>query len=416
MNDSPGWAPPGSSPSDPDPSTDKGASGDGREQTSSEATPRPPSDAPRNWAPQQPPASPRQGWGAAPPQPGPPGRGGWNNWAQPPQAAKPGVVPLRPLGIGEILDGAVSTMRAHWRTVLGIALAVAVLTELASTVALGVWFQDSGELDAVINDPDPDMSELNDALSGAAGSLGVTGVVSMLGSVIATAMLTVVVSRAVLGRRISIGEAWRDSRPQLLRLLGLVLLVPLLISVAMLVCMVPSLLAALAGPTSLAVSLLVVGILGGIVAAVWLWVRFCLAAPSLMLEKQGVITSMRRSAKLVGGSWWRVFGIQLLAVILVFAISSVVQMPTAFIAAFTGGDDATTLTGSAAASGWTSLIISGIGAVIASTITLPLNAGVTALLYLDLRIRREALDLELARAAGVPGYGEQPTDGPAPGA
>ena len=30
-------------------------------------------------------------------------------------------------------------------------------------------------------------------------------------------------------------------------------------------------------------------------------------------------------------------------------------------------------------------------------------AGITALLYIDRRIRREALDIELARAAGVPG-------------
>ena len=54
--------------------------------------------------------------------------------------------------------------------------------------------------------------------------------------------------------------------------------------------------------------------------------------------------------------------------------------------------------------GWTFLIISGIGSVIVSTITYPISAGVTALLYIDQRIRREALDLELARAAGLPGY------------
>ncbi len=39
-------------------------------------------------------------------------------------------------------------------------------------------------------------------------------------------MLTVVVSRAVLGRQVTPGEAWRDARPQLPRLLGLLLLLP----------------------------------------------------------------------------------------------------------------------------------------------------------------------------------------------
>ena len=58
--------------------------------------------------------------------------------------------------------------------------------------------------------------------------------------------------------------------------------------------------------------------------------------------------------------------------------------------------------------GWTFLIVSGIGSVIGSMITFPITAGVTVLLYIDHRIRREALDIELARAAGVPGYGSEP--------
>ena len=440
MNDSPGWASPGSSSSDPRPDSGKGGKEDDKEGTSPEESPRTPSDrAPHNWAAQQPPAADTPGWGAAsqpPNRPGPsrpgPGRpgpggwgngpGGWNNgpggwntaWARTQQAAKPGVVPLRPLGVGEILDGAVSTMRAHWRTVLGIALAVAVITQLASTVAVGIWFPDNGDLDALTNDPNPTLDELSDALGGALGSLGVTMAVGMLGSVIATAMLTIVVSRAVLGRGVTIGEAWRDSRPQLLRLLGLLLLVPVLITAVMVLCLAPGLAAAAGDAASLSVALLFLGMLAGTVAAAWLWVRYCLAAPALMLEKQGVLTSMRRSAKLVRGSWWRVLGIQLLALLLVFIISSVVQMPVTFIAALAGGED-TSLAGAAAATGWTSLIVSGIGSVIASTVSLPISAGVTALLYLDQRIRREALDLELARAAGIPGYGGPEADRSAAG-
>jgi hypothetical protein len=61
--------------------------------------------------------------------------------------------------------------------------------------------------------------------------------------------------------------------------------------------------------------------------------------------------------------------------------------------------------------GWSFLMISGIGGVIGSTLTLPLTAGVTSLLYIDLRIRREALDLELARAAGLESHGPGPTPG-----
>ncbi|CAM5588344.1 Glycerophosphoryl diester phosphodiesterase membrane domain-containing protein OS=Streptomyces microflavus OX=1919 GN=Smic_29140 PE=4 SV=1 [Streptomyces microflavus] len=42
--------------------------------------------------------------------------------------------------------------------------------------------------------------------------------------------------------------------------------------------------------------------------------------------------------------------------------------------------------------------------MIVSTLVYPFLAGVMALLYVDQRIRREALDLDLARAAGLPGH------------
>ena len=38
---------------------------------------------------------------------------GWQQGWQQPMAAKPGVIPLRPLGVGDILDGAVTTMRGE---------------------------------------------------------------------------------------------------------------------------------------------------------------------------------------------------------------------------------------------------------------------------------------------------------------
>ncbi|MFI8852178.1 hypothetical protein ACIGW3_18610 [Streptomyces sp. NPDC053499] len=451
MNDSPGWASPGSPSPEPRPSgtpgkDDEGAQGDGTERTTSEETPRPTADdRPRNWAADQPPAAPqgwtlgaqgegprlrrgrgpvpRQhpgrasgpagGWGAAPP-PGPGPARGWNSgWAPPPPAAKPGVIPLRPLGVGEILDGSVSAMRAHWRTALGISLAVAVLTELVSVITLRFWFGDTSELEALANNDNPTSEDLNNALSGTLGTVGVTGVVGMLGSVIATALLTVVVSRAVLGRQVTLGEAWRDARPQLLRLFGLLILIPLLVCLVLTACLLPGILVAVAGSVGPAVLLLFFGLLGGIALTAWVWVQLCLAPPALMLEKQGLFASMRRSVKLVRGSWWRILGIQLLALLLVIAISLVLSVPATAISALVSGGD--TLTDPAAATGWTSLIISGIGSVLASTVSLPLSAGITALLYLDQRIRREALDLELARAAGVPGFEHQDPGPSAPG-
>lgn len=408
MNDSPGWTPPGSPTPDRSQDGEETAASTGGEKHANSA------DAPpRNWSAQQPPPQANPGWGA------PPGGSGWGKqgayWNQPP-AAKPGIIPLRPLGVGEILDGAVATMRAHWRTVLGISLAVAVIVQTAATVVNGLWLSDVAELDALTRDPQPSPDELMDAMTGSLRLSGVRALVETLGTVLSTAMLTIVVSQAVLGRSVSVGEAWRDSRPQLLRLLGLLFLLPLLVALAVFGASAPGLLLLASGAQTPGVALLLVGVLAGVVAGVWIWVRFSLAAPALMLEKQGVMTAMRRSAKLVRGSWWRVFGIQLLAMILVFIVASIIQMPATLIGSVASGQGVSGLTETVPDMSWTYLIAVGIGAVIASTLTFPIRAGVTALLYLDQRIRREALDLELARAAGVPGYGgSQPGNGTAGG-
>jgi hypothetical protein len=152
--------------------------------------------------------------------------------------------------------------------------------------------------------------------------------------------------------------------------------------------------------------------MGAAVVAIWLMVRFSLASPALMLEKQSIGKSLSRSAKLVRGSWWRVFGIQLLATIIANIVASIIVIPFAFLAAAVSGDGATGFLNSAAGDlGWTFLIVSGVGAVIGSMLTFPITAGVAVLLYIDQRIRREALDLDLARAAGVQDYGSGATPG-----
>ncbi|MDX2897545.1 glycerophosphoryl diester phosphodiesterase membrane domain-containing protein, partial [Streptomyces scabiei] len=342
---------------------------------------------------------------------GAPGYGtpGWGGgWGGPPPAAKPGVIPLRPLGIGEILDGAVSTMRTHWRTVLGISLAVAVVTQIGVILLQGFVLDDTASADA-LNDPTATPGELGRALRDTLLSTSVVMVISLLGTIIATALLTTVTSRAVLGRSVTTAEAWRDARPQLLRLAGLTVLLLVIAVLVMAVGVLPGVLLATGGSTGAGVLLALLGGLGAFVLTVWLMIRFSLASPALMLEKQGVRKSLGRSGKLVRGSWWRVLGIQLLAAIIAYIVASIVVIPFSFAGAALDGDGISGLLATGGTTlGWTYLVISGVGAVIGSTLTFPISAGVTVLLYIDQRIRREALDLELGRAAGLQGYGDAP--------
>ena len=58
-----------------------------------------------------------------------PPAGGGGQW-QSGWAIKPGVIPLRPLGLGEILDGAISTMRRYPKLMLGVAAIVVTITQM----------------------------------------------------------------------------------------------------------------------------------------------------------------------------------------------------------------------------------------------------------------------------------------------
>ncbi|MET9671374.1 hypothetical protein ABZY19_39680 [Streptomyces sp. NPDC006475] len=408
MNDTPGWASPGS------------ASSNGQDDA---GVPRPAGPADESgpaskWSKEQPPAGqwsaptgppqtpppvppPAPGWGGGPP------RGAWG----PPPAAKPGVIPLRPLGVGEILDGAVSTLRAHWRTVLGITITVSVISQICDILVERYLLPTPPEVD-----PDADPSEALrqsvDSLQASLVAMGPSILIALVGTLFTTALLTMVISRSVLGRPVSLSEAWQEARPRLPQLLGLTLLLPLMSAGIMAVALVPGLLIGGGAGVALAV-------LGGLVAVpviLWLMVRFALASPALMLERQGVIQSLRRSAKLVQGAWWRTFGIIALTLLLTLLVSMIIAVPFSVIAfAVDGTGFGDLFSGTTPEFGWAFLIITGIGSVIASSITYPISAGVTVLLYIDQRIRREALDIELARAAGVSGYGSEPPGTPTRG-
>ncbi|WP_406000489.1 hypothetical protein [Streptomyces sp. NBC_00829] len=401
MNDTPGWASPGSAPSDGQgsgaPHQVEPVGESGPASTWSKEQPPPgqwsaptAQDAPRT------PAPPPGGWGGGQP------RGGWG---QPPAAAKPGVIPLRPLGVGEILDGAVSTLRAHWRTVLGVTIAVSVISEICNILVERYVLPDPPEVDPDAS-PSETLRQSVDSLQSSLLGLGPALVITLVATLFTTALLTVVISRSVLGSPVTLSDAWHEARPRLLQLLGLTLLLPLMSAGIMTAAVLPGLL--LGGGWGIALS--VMAGLAACAVILWLMIRFALASPALMLERQGVIASLRRSAKLVQGAWWRTLGILALTLLLTLLVSMIIAIPFSLIAfAVDGSGFSDLFSGENPDFGWPFLIITGIGSVIASSITYPISAGVTVLLYVDQRIRREALDLELARAAGVPGYGSQPS-------
>ena len=352
------------------------------------------------------PAPPAPGWSPLPPPP--PGQPAWTGaalpgvagWGAIPQAPKPGVVPLRPLGVGEILDGAISYARRDPRTVLGISAAISLVQALTTLGTMRLFGDALGSLSAF--PPDPTTGTYTNDLASSlirlvAGSL-VTIVVSFVLGVLAVGLLTTVMSQAVLGRRVTLREAWTRTAQRFWALVGVTLLVGLFLTVV--------------GGGGLAIAIGVgylvgsasdagVGVLVGFILAVgagilvaWAYVRLLLAPVAVVLERVGPVRAMTRSGELVKGAWWRTLGITLLAMIIAGVVSQVISLPFSLVGAL-----GVSATGSSDALPWSLMLITTVGSLLASIITLPFTSGVTALLYVDRRIRREALDIELQRAA-----------------
>ncbi|MFE5997393.1 hypothetical protein ACFQ6C_10975 [Streptomyces sp. NPDC056454] len=396
MNDSPGWATPGSAPSDgqeaaiPRPSEPQDA-GAPTGQWSSEQPP------PGQWSP---PSNPAGGPGARPPAPGWGGGPQRPAWGTKPAAAKPGVIPLRPLGVGEILDGSVSALRAHWRTALGFSLAVSVVIQVATILMQRYLLPEPTNVDPNATGTEA-LRQASESARTTLFSLAPVSLLAMFATLFTASIVTVVISRSVLGRPVTLSDAWAEARPRILPLVGLTLLVTVITATIMTVGIGPGLLMGSEAGAALAF----LGFAAACVVILWLQVSFALAAPALMLERQSVVSALRRSAKLVRGAWWRTFGILALTYVLVFLLSFLVSIPFGLIGMLADGIDISEFLESGGPSfGWPFLIITGIGEVVVSTLLYPFAAGVMALLYVDQRIRREALDLDLARAAGLPGH------------
>lgn len=355
---------------------------------------------PDGWGPPTPPTTPPP---PAPVQPaaGPPG-------AEPPPAygystygyrpdVKPGVVPLRPLGLGEMLDGAVGVIRRYPRPTLGLAAAVAVIATLANVLLLVTVFRPFVDLDGTTFEPGSTQA-LEDALGGAAVGGLLTGALTLLSTAVLTGILTAVVGKAVLGQPMDLRAAWAQVRPVLLRLVGVALLLALIAGAVVFVGVLVGALLIAAGGAALAL----VGvplILLGFGAAVYLYIRLSLAPCALVLEKVGVRDSLRRSWLLVKGDWWRVFGITLLTLVVAMFVSLVIQVPFEL---FGYGSVSDLTSGGGDVLSTRTLIASSLGSIVAATLVDPFTAGVRALLYVDRRMRAEGLDVALTAAAANP--------------
>lgn len=355
-------------------------------------------DPPPPYAPQgYPPPGYRQGYPPPGYQPGYPSRPGYPT----PGVLQPGVIPLRPLGLADIFNGAVNYIRRNPKATLGLTAIVVVATQLISLV-----LQVLGPLIAT-GDLDPTLSEEATTAGDVAvlsGSSLAGSITTALASVVLSGVLTVIVGRAVFGADITIGAAWQRVKGRLLALLGFTALEAVAV-VLLIVVVVVTIIAAEAIGGGVAAFL--VGaplVIAALLLIVYVATSLLFTPALIVLERLGIVEAAGRSFALVKKDFWRVLGIWILAALVAAVIAGAVGVPFSF-----GGQ---LIAGSGSDGGVVAgLVLIAVGAAIGQILTAPFSAGVIVLLYTDRRIRAEAFDLVLhTGAAAGPGVAADSTD------
>jgi hypothetical protein len=363
----------------------------------------PPGYGPPGYGPQggyPPPGYPPPGYpppGYGPGGYGPPGYG-------PPPVAlalKPGVIPLRPLSLSDIFNGAVAYIRANPKATLGLTTIVVVAAQILALILSVGPLAFTGELQPTLRGEQVSTG----ALLGSSASSLAGAVATGLSSILLSGMLTVVVGRAVFGAGITIGEAWQRLRPRLWALIAFTALevVGAIVLIAVVVLVIAGV--AVAGN---GVAAAVMGVplgLALIAGLVYLGTMLSFTPSVIVLERLKIVPAISRSFKLVRNDFWRVFGIRLLGAIVAEVIAAAVSVP------FSLGGQMLLASASSTLVALVALVALSVGSAISQIITAPFSAGVVVLLYTDRRIRAEAFDLVLQTGAAFgPGAPADSTD------
>ncbi|MBA2273801.1 MAG: hypothetical protein H0W21_07875 [Actinobacteria bacterium] len=275
---------------------------------------------------------------------------------------------LRPLGVAEIVDVALKVYLKH---ALGLFKLVAIvvvpvqLLQLLFTLSIG----------PATSTETPDAP----TLAGFAFGGLLVGLLTFVATTLATGACFKAVTDAYLGDRPDTSESLRFARGRL----GSLMLV--------------SFLGAL---------LTFLGVLLFVLPGIYLWIAFSVAAPVLLFEGVKGSGALGRSRRLVQGRWWPVFGTLLLGFILAAIVGGI-------ITAVLGG----VLAVGAGSGDFIAALVGAVAGSVAAIITTPFQAALIAILFFDLKVRKEGFDVALlAEGMGTfaPGSALEGRRGPGP--
>lgn len=373
------------------------------------AQPAQPQQAQQPWgAPEQPaqqpwgapeqPAQPQQQWGAAP-QPDAAWQGtqtqGGTAWT----VAQPGIIPLRPLTVGELFNGAFQAVRVNPQTMFGFAFAIMAVVGLVQA-----FFASSSTSSLTRALSSGDTEDLVYSLGSSMGSF-VTSGLTLLATAFLSGMLALTVWDAVLGRKSSPADAWHRFSPRFVPVLLATFLIGIIefvvIVLVLLVFLIPFFLVVVNAASARsydsasagiggALSIIFLMVVALIAAACFFAVKFAFTSSAVVLEGLGPIDALKRSWSLSKGSFWRILGRIWLIGIVTGLISSVLG---AVVGAILGvGANAADSVGMLVA-------FSAFVSALLSAVVIPVQSSFYTLMYLDERMRKENLAPMIAQEA-----------------
>ena len=360
--------------------------------------PAQPQQAQQPWGAPEQPAQPQQQWGAAP-QPDAAWQGtqtqGGTAWT----VAQPGIIPLRPLTVGELFNGAFQAVRVNPQTMFGFAFAIMAVVGLVQA-----FFASSSTSSLTRALSSGDTEDLVYSLGGSMGSF-VTSGLTLLATAFLSGMLALTVWDAVLGRKSSPADAWHRFSPRFVPVLLATLLIGVIefvaIMLVLLVFMIPFFLVVVNAASARsydsasagiggALSIIFLMIVALIVVACFFTVKFAFTSSAVVLEGLGPVDAIKRSWSLSKGSFWRILGRILLIGVVIGLISSVLG---GIVGAILGvGANAADSVGMLVA-------FSAFVSALLSAVVIPVQSSFYTLMYLDERMRKENLAPMIAQEA-----------------
>jgi len=330
------------------------------------------------------------------PVPGPP---------PPPPAGSRPVIPLRPLGLGDVLGGAFTVFRRNARVLLlWSVLLSGVLGLLATLVStFGQQALQSRMLSAV------DGGDSDSIVAGSVTLLIVLSVglpfLAYLGRAFLVAPVAADTGQRILGRRATFRGLWAllaGRRRSVVAWILLQLAAGVVIGIVFVLVFVGFIAALTAGDAG--VWGFVLGFLGMFagfgVVLVWLGTKFAFTVPTIALEGRSVFSAAAQSWRLTRGAFWRTFGIVLLVQAMFGFAVSIASFPLTIGSVLLSGTfdplGQTDASSGIGVGGIVAVVVGSLLAIAVQCIADVLNASVVTLLTVDRRIRTEALDQRIA--------------------